>query len=214
MECHRCEHREAVEAGVYARMAFEATPCAKCELKQNSEHTIAYDTERETAADRGPQTTDREAEGEMLPIAVMQRLVAALLLMPRDIRDAVCWRYAGFKYRDVATVQNVSTAAVEARHKRALRRWPILQALFREKMVKQARRQKSGCRRGRYGVVRRTGDGRENAGNKDLCGTEAGGAADSGMDSRCNARQTGATEADSGGIAAAKTGKPRRERRC
>ena len=50
MECHRCEHREAVAAGKYAGVAWEKTPCAQCELREDSNYTIAYDAERETAA--------------------------------------------------------------------------------------------------------------------------------------------------------------------
>ena len=153
MECHRCEHREAVRAGKYARVAFQDTPCAKCELKENSEFTMAYDEERETAKSvTGGQWTLDETQNpdagsedeERLPISVMREIVAALLTMPTEIRDAVCWRYAGFKYQDVAKVQNVTMAAVEVRHTRALRRWPVLQALFPAKVARQARRRRKG----------------------------------------------------------------------
>lgn len=123
-------------------MPYEQTPCARCELKENSDFTIEYDEGREKPGSLGRPTTDGrpEAEERCLPISVMQELVTALLCMPRDVRDAVCWRYAGFKYREVAKVQNVTMAAVEVRHRRALRRWPVLQALFPEKVAKQGRR--------------------------------------------------------------------------
>ncbi len=176
MECHRCEHRKAVEAGKFARMDYQDTPCAACELTENSDYTIEYDPERESRSQNPPsfaeassfaeatadntagmevrmrneehasgfwvQGKDGEPDEEVLPISVMREIVAALLTMPTEIRNAVCWRYAGFEYRDVAKVQNCSLAAVEIRHTRALRRWPVLKALFPEKVARQARRQK------------------------------------------------------------------------
>jgi DNA-directed RNA polymerase specialized sigma24 family protein len=87
-----------------------------------------------------------EADEEQLPISVVREIVAALLIMPAEIRNAVCWRYAGFEYRDVAKVQNCTIAAVEVRHRRALRRWPALKALFPEKVARQAKRAESGKR--------------------------------------------------------------------
>lgn len=139
MECHRCEHREAIEAGKYARVAFEKTPCAQCELREDSNYTIAYDAERETAAD--PVALGMTGE-EMLPVSVMREVVLALLALPVETRNAICWRYAGFKYREVARIRSVTEASVEMRHKRALERWPVLKTLFPEKVAKQGRRKK------------------------------------------------------------------------
>jgi hypothetical protein len=140
-------------------MNYQDTPCAACNLTEHSEHTIEYDEERgekRQTADRRLQTTDHgmqtannvpeterdESEEEVLPVSVMREIVAALLTMPTEIRNAVCWRYAGFEYQDVAKVQNCTMAAVEIRHTRALRRWPVLKALFPEKVARQARRMK------------------------------------------------------------------------
>ena len=141
MECHRCPHRAAIDAGKYAGVAFERTPCAACELRENSDHTLEYDETRASAADPGGRTQEREEP--MLPVAVMREIVVALLTMPNETRNAICWRYAGLKYRDVGKVRNVTGAAVEMRHKRALERWPVLKALFPEKVAKQGRRRKA-----------------------------------------------------------------------
>jgi hypothetical protein len=168
MECHRCKHSGAIKSGKFARMDYQDTPCAACELTENSDYTIEYDPERESRSQNPPsfaeaaadktagmevrmrneehasgfwvQGKDGEPDEEVLPISVMREIVAALLTMPTEIRNAVCWRYAGFEYRDVAKVQNCSLAAVEIRHTRALRRWPVLKALFPEKVARQARR--------------------------------------------------------------------------
>lgn len=144
MECHRCMHREAVEAGKYRNVAFEQTPCGVCQLVENSMGTIAYDEERGAG--------ERRAEApsaEWMPVDVLGEAVATILMLPPTLRDIVCWRYSGVLYRDIAVLQGMTTAAVEQRHRRAMRRWPILQELFREKVAKQWRRRPHGGRRGR-----------------------------------------------------------------
>lgn len=152
MECHKCEHRAAVEAGQFAHMAFEDTPCAKCDLTENSEHTIEYDAEREVSREEASCSLKQEIQGlgfsfdradtdeNRVPLSTMREIVMILLTMPKDVRDAVCWRYAGLEYQDVAKLQNVTLSGVEARHKRALVRWPILKALFPEKVARQERK--------------------------------------------------------------------------
>ena len=157
MECHRCEHRAAVEAGQYERMAFEETPCGKCDLTENSDYTIDYDFEREVAREEAkgkeePDSLKQDIQGlgfsfdeadtddNRVPLSIMREIVMLLLTMPKDVRDAVCWRYAGLEYRDVAKLQNVTLSGVEARHRRALVRWPILKALFPEKVARQERK--------------------------------------------------------------------------
>ena len=46
MECHKCEHHEAVEAGKYVGVTFELTPCSKCDLQEVSIRTIEVDGDR------------------------------------------------------------------------------------------------------------------------------------------------------------------------
>ena len=144
MECHRCRYREAIEAGKYSRTPFENTPCGKCELVENSEHTMEFDPERgdhRQLARQGAVETDPDVT---VPISVLLEAVTALLEMPPEVRDAMCWRLSGMKYREIAVVQNVTEAAVEMMHRRALRRWPILQSLFARKIARHERRVQSG----------------------------------------------------------------------
>jgi len=145
MECHKCQERKAIEAGKYAQMDFEDTPCAKCQLKENSAFTLEFDAERGNALYRGPQTSDPKPQTDeaLVPMSVLNEVVERLLILPPVLRDVVCWRFAGMKYRDIAVLQNVTMAAVEARHRRAMKGWPELKAMFQEKLVKQSKRKKA-----------------------------------------------------------------------
>jgi len=131
-------------------VAFEQTPCASCELVENSGFTIAFDEERadkeSTAGGVGAQGAGM-AKDERVPLSVMSEAVAQLLTMPPAVRDVVCWRFAGMKYGDIARVQGVTVGAVENRQRRAMQKWPALRALFAEKAAKQKRRKKSVVRR-------------------------------------------------------------------
>jgi hypothetical protein len=144
MECHRCKERAAVAAGKFKGVAFEQTPCGQCELRECSIGTLAFDDEMasdEPDAVLSPYPDEHEAE-QMLPVSVMTSALAVLLALDAPTRDALCKRHLGARYREIAQEQGVTLAAVEMRHKRALQRWPELQALFPAKVAKQARRKR------------------------------------------------------------------------
>ena len=172
-ECHRCRHRADVEAGRYAHVEFAQTPCAKCELKAGDSFAIDFSDElpRGRTAEPGEESLDcgqgrpesvvedvhfaEEVGGEeerQLPVSVLWDLVVMLLTLPPRTRDVVCWRYAGYKYRDIARVQHVTVTAVELRHRKALRRYPLLRCLFPSK----AGRQRCRKRHAVAGVEERT----------------------------------------------------------
>jgi hypothetical protein len=139
MECHRCQIKEELEAGKYAHMDFAATPCAKCQLKENSEFTMEFQERKEQKME-SKLVSEPDA---LLPISVMGEAIVQLLDLKPEVRDVVCWRFAGMDYHDIAVLQGVTTAAVELRHSRALHRYPALTALFVNKARKQGRRKKS-----------------------------------------------------------------------
>lgn len=149
MECHRCAHAAAVAAGKYRRRAYEESPCAKCELVERSDHTLAYDDERPGVAGaeglQGPTDAPEPEEDGLVPISVMSAAVAVLLRLPAPVRDVVCWRFQGVGYREIALRQSVTIGAVENRHRRAMQKWPELRALFAEKAAKQRRRRPAGA---------------------------------------------------------------------
>jgi DNA-directed RNA polymerase specialized sigma24 family protein len=70
------------------------------------------------------------AEETSLPISVMEELVGRLLTLPQELRDVVCWRFAGLEYPEIAKRQRITMAGAEARHRRAMRMFPELRQLF------------------------------------------------------------------------------------
>lgn len=156
MECHKCGHREELEDGKYAGIPFRRTPCARCELKQDSTRTMEVDPERPVYVPGAVYggTTTRHAGCEMvpfveevaveeksLPVRVMEELVARLLTLPAELRDVVCWRFAGMEYQEIAKRQRITTAGAEARHRRAMRMFPELRELFVVKTARMKMRQ-------------------------------------------------------------------------
>ena len=148
MECHKCQHREDIESGKYYRAKFENTPCAACELKENSVRTIEFDPKRPafTVGDVGEAESAVIPDGEVedkpgrLPVDVMETFVRRLMELPPDVRDVVCWRFSGMSYPEIGRLQGITTAGAEARHERAMRKFPELQKLFVEKIAKKRRR--------------------------------------------------------------------------
>jgi hypothetical protein len=147
MQCHLCDHREAVEAGRFAGVPFADTPCGQCTLTESSAGTLAF---VENQGGKNPQiseptsltTGDQTFNERMVPVSVVMGLVSGLLSLPPDALTILALRWQGFKYRELAQMQGVTTAAVELRHKRILDSWPLLRALFPVKSGKQARRKR------------------------------------------------------------------------
>jgi hypothetical protein len=145
MECHKCEHREDVEAGKYARTPFGRTPCSKCELVEVSTRTVEVDVSRPVfrPGRDNPgmvyEVTSDEEESDMkqvrLPVGVMEEFVERLLKLPDELRDVVCWRFSGLTYPEIGRRQGITTAGAEARHRRAMRMFPELEDLFIAKTV-------------------------------------------------------------------------------
>jgi DNA-directed RNA polymerase specialized sigma24 family protein len=126
---------------------FEETPCFKCELKENSDYTLEYIQDREfrnQSAVCSEQITENE---EFLPVSVMREAMVEFLRLPPEIRDVVCWRFAGMSFRDIAVLQGITVAGAEVRLWRAMKKWPALAALFTEKAAKQSRRKNSEHKR-------------------------------------------------------------------
>lgn len=156
MECHRCKHREDLEAGKFAGMPFRKTPCAKCELREVSLRTMEVDPDRPVyvpgkecdgirprrdGCEMVPFPEEGDAGDKKLPVSVMEELVARLLTLPQELRDVVCWRFMGKEYQEIARKQRITTAGAEARHRRAMRMFPELKELFILKTSRMKMRQ-------------------------------------------------------------------------
>lgn len=90
----------------------------------------------QSSLDAEPQDPDTV----LLPASIISRFMQGFLSLEPCLRDIVIWRYQGLSYREIAEQQDTSPQLAEARHRRALRDWPELKALFPLKIAKQARR--------------------------------------------------------------------------
>ena len=150
--CHRCEHGEAVARGEYAQAAWEDVPCSSCDVMSSLGFAVEYDDARGSVGGGqlavGSGEVGVVAGGELshaLPVAVMREVMVGFLKLRPELRDVIAWRFAGMSYRDIGTVQGVTMACAEKRHRRAMELWPALKALFPEKVAKRERR-RTGCR--------------------------------------------------------------------
>jgi len=157
MECHHCQHREAIERGRFVVAPFRQTPCARCVLGDVSIRTLDVDEGRPAfvvGSEDGVESVevaapdpDGDTDG-LMPVEVLAEFVGRLLELPQDVRDVVCMRFVGMSYRQIARRQGLTTAGAEARHERGMRLFPPLRALFVRKMVKRGLRRKAAKRDG------------------------------------------------------------------
>jgi hypothetical protein len=78
-------------------MAFADTPCAACELSEFPEPAIPLNDEVLLQ----PAAVEPD-EPEHSAFDAIAHIITTILLMPPVLRDVICWRYAGFKYQDIA----------------------------------------------------------------------------------------------------------------
>ncbi len=154
--CHSCEHAGAIAAGVYRDTPWEQTPCAECRAGcSSSVGAMCFDEDRSPedwtdGGDGDDRGDDRgETAADALPVSVMNEVVHGLLSLPPELRDTVCLRFQGVKYREIAALHGVTVSGAEKRHRRALACWPVLRALFAVKAAKQNRRKRHGKAKGR-----------------------------------------------------------------
>ncbi len=144
--CHNCGHAAEIAGGKYKDVPWKDMPCASCDVMSSSAGTRCVDEDRMAVSEhRGTvewSCVEPEREEELLvPLDVLGVVVNGLMAMTPVTRDAVCWRFQGLKYREIAERQGVTVSAVEQRHWRAMKRWPELRQLFVVKARKQKRRE-------------------------------------------------------------------------
>ena len=110
-------------------------------------YTKEFNENRAVAAEEAaaPVVSEPGEEVEVMPVDILADVVKGLLTLSPEQRDVVCLRYAGLRYREIAELQGSTVAAVEIRHKRALKKWPALQAVFSGKARKQETRRRPGA---------------------------------------------------------------------
>ena len=153
MLCHKCPHHESIQRGDYSSKPWKDTPCAKCKLGEDTFYSVPFDEEQPIAVagigdpgsaissyTSGASTLKPQTPNRLLPEDTIATIIQGLLTLDPILRDIVAWRYQGIPYKEIGRRQGTSTQLAEMRHKRALRDWPALKALFPEKIAKQARR--------------------------------------------------------------------------
>lgn len=148
MECHKCEHRAAVEAGKYSGVDFEMTPCGRCAGLAQGEFALAYCDGIGAAAEIAaggadvPQQAFAEEEpanNDLLPASVLADAMTVFFALPDKVLLLVRLRHQGLSYERMAQELNCSKKAIEMRFVRAMRRWPVLSELFRVSAVRRKR---------------------------------------------------------------------------
>ena len=142
MECHKCEHRAAVEAGKFRGMAFEDTPCAFCEGPADVISPVSFseDVAGADAVAPGASVPDQVASQEdppeeaapedVLPVAVLATALASILGLPDLDLRMLRLRRRGLSYEAIAAVFGSSEKAVQKRFCRMFERSPLLVCLF------------------------------------------------------------------------------------
>ena len=140
MECHKCEHRAAVEAGKFRRVPFENTPCARCNGAARDSYPLEYrdllpaddalSAEASVPEQAFPVADPPEV---LLPLSELSKILAVILALPELELRILRLRRRGLSYGDIAQALGATTGqAVGARLKRLLVRHPVLVPLFPE----------------------------------------------------------------------------------
>ena len=146
MECHKCEHRAAVESGKFKGVPFERTPCASCSPDTGPTYPMEFDDRRSVAGetiDDSPDVPEAAFPEEALPeleppvslsalypVGAFLNVVMALFALSDTDLAVLRLHYRGMSREQVATRVKLSGKAVGMRFTRILRRYPVLASLF------------------------------------------------------------------------------------
>ena len=142
MECHKCEHRAAVEAGKFRGMAFEDTPCAFCEGPADVISPVSFseDVAGADAVAPGVSVPEQAAfdeeppaevsSGALYPVAVLAAALSAFLALSDVDLRMLRLRRRGLSYDAIASALGVSSSALSKRCLRIFERHPLLACLF------------------------------------------------------------------------------------
>jgi hypothetical protein len=120
MKCSSCPHLAAIERGEYNSKPWEETPCAKCDLGEDTFFSIPFveeDPQLPGGGDPGPAMSDYTARsampsydslGGLLPVPVITSIIKGLLSLDPALRDIVSMRFQGYTYREIAEHQGTS----------------------------------------------------------------------------------------------------------
>ena len=153
MNCSRCEFAAKIKEAEHGGLRFEDTPCATCELTEDSSRTMTFEEDRASGPLRWPPP--EEADGPvMLPLSVLAEALRGFLDLPQRTFRIVQRRMKGDAYALIAQELEVTPQAIEVQLARALAANPYLKHLLPEKAKRheaRLRKRRSASRRGKSG---------------------------------------------------------------
>jgi hypothetical protein len=124
LECFKCVHR-----GKFIGVPYEETPCAACELRENSTQTVEFDEALAAGPVRWPLPVE-SAVADQLPVSVLDDAVNILVgLKPREF-EIVRLRFRGETLPDIAARLGAGVYEVRAQLRKLLRKSPVLKKLI------------------------------------------------------------------------------------
>jgi hypothetical protein len=149
MNCSNCGFAAKIKEAEHGGIRFEDTPCATCELTEDSSRTLEYVEGQAAGPVRWPPPEETVGP-DSLPLSVLAEALRCFLDLPHRTFRIVQRRYKGDSYAVIAQELEVTPQAVEIQLKRALEAHPHLKSLLPEKAKRQAAR-----KRKRLGMARR-----------------------------------------------------------
>ena len=151
MNCSDCDFAARIKEAEHCGIRFEDTPCATCELTEDSSHTLAFDEARaDRTDDSGRRTEDGgQPDDPVLPLSVLAEALRCFLELPHRAFRILQRRYNGDSYVVIAKELEVTPQAVEIQLRRTLEAHPHLKQLLPEKARRQAARKRKRMSRGR-----------------------------------------------------------------
>lgn len=139
MQCHLCPqfkiNLDNAEKGIV--VDYESTPCASCQLVEDSNWTREFDEERADARQMKNETEEAEAEDVMLPCAALSTAMHIFLDLPQPTFELIRMRREGMTYAQIGKALGMSPQAAEVRLKRLIKKFPLLAELFAGKVRRQ-----------------------------------------------------------------------------
>jgi hypothetical protein len=157
-ECHHCLTAKEIEQGTWKDVPFDQTPCAKCQLREDSFGTLEYqeghinnstldnpddeDWIPEVADDQTTQPYSRldcgGTDDPQVPLSTLVSAMSLFLSLSLPARKAIQLRMHHIPYSQIAQRLGCSRQAVEKLVAQALAKQPLLGNLLPSKSARSA----------------------------------------------------------------------------
>jgi len=135
MLCHKCEHN-----GKFVGVAWEETPCAKCQLRLGSSHTREYsegiiDEEKfeeqkfEEAQDQSFDELVGNEDEPMIPLSVLGQAMACWVALPLPAREVFKMRMVNKSMSEIAKQLGICKTSVFNVLDQAIKENPVMASI-------------------------------------------------------------------------------------